>query len=62
MGVKRFFIFEVQDRVRNTKCERHQVNNGFETYTKSARKYGKAGKTPRRLTVVGFLAQFKEEG
>jgi hypothetical protein len=29
---------------------------------KNARKYGKAGTTPRRLTVVGFLAQFKEEG
>jgi len=29
---------------------------------KSARKYGKAGTTPRRLTAAGFLAQFKEEG
>jgi len=32
------------------------------TAKKSARKYGKAGKTPRHLTVAGFLAQFKEEG
>jgi hypothetical protein len=35
---------------------------GFKGQNKSARKYGKAGTTPRRLTVVGFLAPIVEKG